>query len=44
LDSPVGTGFSYLKNESDYQTGDKKTAFDTHTFLLKVRKMLGTLT
>ncbi|KAF7825886.1 serine carboxypeptidase-like 20 [Senna tora] len=35
LDSPAGVGFSYSKNESDYQTGDKKTAIDTHTFLLK---------
>jgi len=38
LDSPAGTGFSYSKNESDYITGDAKTASDTHTFLIKVRK------
>jgi serine carboxypeptidase-like clade 1 len=37
LDSPVGVGFSYSKNVSDYNTGDAKTASDTHTFLLKVR-------
>ncbi|ESQ56450.1 hypothetical protein EUTSA_v10027269mg, partial [Eutrema salsugineum] len=35
LDSPVGVGFSYSKNESDYQTGDIKTAIDSHAFLLK---------
>ncbi|KAI6694397.1 hypothetical protein NL676_022107 [Syzygium grande] len=35
LDSPAGVGFSYSKNSSDYQTGDIKTACDSHTFLLK---------
>ncbi|XP_054782218.1 serine carboxypeptidase-like 20 isoform X2 [Prosopis cineraria] len=35
LDSPAGVGFSFSKNESDYTTGDIKTAADTHTFLLK---------
>ncbi|XP_061350302.1 serine carboxypeptidase-like 20 [Gastrolobium bilobum] len=35
LDSPAGVGFSYSKNESDYTTGDVKTASDTHAFLLK---------
>lgn len=37
LDSPAGVGFSYSKNESEYTTGDLKTAADTHSFLLKVR-------
>jgi serine carboxypeptidase-like clade 1 len=36
LDSPAGVGLSYSKNVSDYQTGDLKTAADSHTFLLKV--------
>ncbi|XP_010557747.1 PREDICTED: serine carboxypeptidase-like 20 [Tarenaya hassleriana] len=35
LDSPVGVGFSYSKNESDYRTNDTQTAIDSHTFLLK---------
>ncbi|GMI70872.1 serine carboxypeptidase-like 20 [Hibiscus trionum] len=35
LDSPVGVGFSYSKNQSDYITGDLQTAIDTHAFLLK---------
>ncbi|XP_050913503.1 serine carboxypeptidase 1 [Lathyrus oleraceus] len=35
LDSPVGVGFSYSKNTSQYETGDEKTATDSHTFLLK---------
>ncbi|GLT64798.1 hypothetical protein SLA2020_372680 [Shorea laevis] len=35
LDSPVGVGFSYSKNASDYNTGDLQTASDTHAFLLK---------
>ncbi|KAK4720151.1 hypothetical protein R3W88_018489 [Solanum pinnatisectum] len=35
LDSPVGVGLSYSKNKSDYETGDLKTASDTHSFLLK---------
>ncbi|KAL6622921.1 hypothetical protein ACP70R_032800 [Stipagrostis hirtigluma subsp. patula] len=35
LDSPAGVGLSYSRNVSDYQTGDLKTAADSHTFLLK---------
>ncbi|KAL5798283.1 hypothetical protein ACOSQ2_003103 [Xanthoceras sorbifolium] len=35
LDSPAGVGFSYSKNITDYITGDKKTALDSHTFLHK---------
>ncbi|KAL0369903.1 UNVERIFIED_CONTAM: Serine carboxypeptidase 1 [Sesamum angustifolium] len=35
LDSPAGVGLSYSGNVSDYETGDLKTATDTHTFLLK---------
>lgn len=35
LDSPAGVGFSYSTNESDYITGDLKTASDSHIFLLK---------
>ncbi|KAG8371670.1 hypothetical protein BUALT_Bualt13G0112400 [Buddleja alternifolia] len=35
LDSPAGVGFSYSGNESDYKTGDLKTASDSHIFLLK---------
>ncbi|CAN4098617.1 unnamed protein product [Withania somnifera] len=35
LDSPVGVGLSYSGNESDYVTGDLKTASDSHSFLLK---------
>ncbi|XP_066355546.1 serine carboxypeptidase 1-like isoform X1 [Miscanthus floridulus] len=35
LDSPAGVGLSYSKNVSDYETGDLKTAADSHTFLLK---------
>ncbi|KAL7081806.1 hypothetical protein ACP275_14G061600 [Erythranthe tilingii] len=35
LDSPAGVGLSYSRNESDYVTGDLKTAFDSHSFLLK---------
>ncbi|RXH86989.1 hypothetical protein DVH24_028489 [Malus domestica] len=35
LDSPAGVGFSYSKNETDYETGDLKTASDSHAFLLK---------
>lgn len=37
LDSPAGVGLSYSANQSDYKTGDLKTATDSHTFLLKVR-------
>jgi hypothetical protein len=36
LDSPSGVGLSYSKNVSYYETGDIKTAADSHTFLLKV--------
>ncbi|XVF21277.1 hypothetical protein REPUB_Repub12eG0076500 [Reevesia pubescens] len=35
LDSPVGVGLSYSKNQSDYLTGDLQTATDTHAFVLK---------
>ncbi|KAF6145834.1 hypothetical protein GIB67_028829 [Kingdonia uniflora] len=35
LDSPAGVGLSYSDNETDYVTGDLRTASDTHTFLLK---------
>uniref|UniRef100_A0A3Q7H4N0 Carboxypeptidase n=1 Tax=Solanum lycopersicum TaxID=4081 RepID=A0A3Q7H4N0_SOLLC len=35
LDSPVGVGLSYSKNKDDYNTGDLKTASETHSFLLK---------
>lgn len=35
LDSPAGVGLSYSNNVSDYETGDFKTAADSHTFLLK---------
>ncbi|XP_078158770.1 serine carboxypeptidase 1-like isoform X2 [Carex rostrata] len=35
VDSPAGVGLSYSKNTSDYDTGDLKTATDSHTFLLK---------
>ncbi|KAK9138621.1 hypothetical protein Sjap_009215 [Stephania japonica] len=35
LDSPAGVGLSYSEKEEDYQTGDQKTASDTHAFLIK---------
>ncbi|KAJ3701620.1 hypothetical protein LUZ61_005325 [Rhynchospora tenuis] len=35
LDSPAGVGLSYSNTTSDYNTGDLKTASDSHTFLLK---------
>lgn len=35
LDSPAGVGYSYSVDQSDYITGDRKTASDSHTFLLK---------
>ncbi|XP_058743459.1 serine carboxypeptidase-like 20 [Vicia villosa] len=35
LESPVGVGFSYSNNETDYVTGDIKNALDSHAFLLK---------
>jgi len=35
LDSPAGVGFSYTNTSSDIsQSGDKRTAEDSHTFLL----------
>ncbi|KAJ1427872.1 Serine carboxypeptidase, histidine active site [Sesbania bispinosa] len=36
LDSPAGVGFSYSENETDYKTGDIKTASDTMLFFLRV--------
>ncbi|XP_021673635.2 serine carboxypeptidase-like 20 isoform X2 [Hevea brasiliensis] len=39
LDSPAGVGFSYSDNTSFYQTGDKRTASDTHHFLIKWFKL-----
>ncbi|KAF5726809.1 Serine carboxypeptidase-like 20 isoform 3 [Tripterygium wilfordii] len=39
LDSPVGVGFSYSKGKTKYVTGDRKTAIDTHTFLVKWFKL-----
>ncbi|KAL6516794.1 Serine carboxypeptidase-like 20 [Orobanche hederae] len=35
LDSPVGVGFSYSANTSNYVNGDLQTAAETHFFLLK---------
>ncbi|TYI19762.1 hypothetical protein ES332_A07G187500v1 [Gossypium tomentosum] len=35
LDSPVGVGLSYSKNQSDCVTGDLQTVANTHAFLLK---------
>ncbi|PIN01835.1 Serine carboxypeptidases (lysosomal cathepsin A) [Handroanthus impetiginosus] len=35
LDSPVGVGFSYSVNTSNYVNGDLQTAAETHLFLLK---------
>ncbi|CAN0859056.1 Serine carboxypeptidase-like 20 [Linum grandiflorum] len=35
VDSPSGVGFSYADNTSEYETGDLKTATDSHDFLLK---------
>ncbi|XP_043703467.1 serine carboxypeptidase 1-like [Telopea speciosissima] len=35
LDSPAGVGMSYSKVQADYNTGDLKTALDSHSFLLK---------
>ncbi|KAA8528565.1 hypothetical protein F0562_035920 [Nyssa sinensis] len=34
LESPAGVGFSYSNTSSDYNTGDKKTAEDSYTFLV----------
>ncbi|VVA92715.1 unnamed protein product [Arabis nemorensis] len=39
LDSPVGVGYSYSKDKSDYTTSDTKTASDSHAFLIKWFKM-----
>ncbi|XP_023549196.1 serine carboxypeptidase-like 20 [Cucurbita pepo subsp. pepo] len=39
LDSPAGVGLSYSKDESDYNTGDVKTALDSHRFLLQWFKL-----
>ncbi|KFK39840.1 hypothetical protein AALP_AA3G294800, partial [Arabis alpina] len=39
LDSPVGVGYSYSKDKSDYTTNDTKTASDSHTFLIEWFKM-----
>ncbi|CAN0879757.1 Serine carboxypeptidase-like 20 [Linum grandiflorum] len=39
VDAPAGVGFSYAKNVSEYNTGDQKTAVDTHNFLLKWFKL-----
>ncbi|KAL5975387.1 hypothetical protein ACLOJK_019709 [Asimina triloba] len=36
LDSPAGVGLSYSNVSDDYNTGDLKTASDSHIFLLKV--------
>ncbi|KAK9054344.1 hypothetical protein SSX86_025422 [Deinandra increscens subsp. villosa] len=33
LESPAGVGFSYSNRSSDYNTGDKRTAKDSYTFL-----------
>ncbi|KAL5538313.1 hypothetical protein UlMin_043118 [Ulmus minor] len=35
VDSPVGTGFSYAKTSSAYETGDFKQVDNLHEFLLK---------
>lgn len=36
LESPAGVGFSYTNTSSDLKTsGDKRTAIDAHTFLVK---------
>ncbi|XP_022143559.1 serine carboxypeptidase-like 20, partial [Momordica charantia] len=39
LDSPAGVGLSYSNDESDYTTGDLKTASDSHKFLLEWFKL-----
>ncbi|KAL0898982.1 hypothetical protein Bca101_082943 [Brassica carinata] len=39
LDSPVGVGYSYSKNKSDYKTNDSKTASDSYAFLVEWFKM-----
>ncbi|KAL0742540.1 hypothetical protein Bca4012_084053 [Brassica carinata] len=40
LDSPVGVGYSYSKNKSDYKTNDSKTASDSYAFLVEENHML----
>ncbi|KAK9282894.1 hypothetical protein L1049_011119 [Liquidambar formosana] len=35
LDSPAGVGFSYSNTSSDQSVGDKRTAEDAYTFLIK---------
>ncbi|KAI3853692.1 hypothetical protein MKW98_025209 [Papaver atlanticum] len=35
LDAPSGVGMSYSDNKSDYKTGDRMTAIDSHAFLLR---------
>lgn len=37
LDSPVGVGYSYSRNKSDYKTNDSKTASDSYAFLVEVK-------
>ncbi|CAH2052304.1 unnamed protein product [Thlaspi arvense] len=39
LDSPVGVGYSYSKDTSDYTTNDTETATDTYAFLVEWFKM-----
>ncbi|CAF2158235.1 unnamed protein product [Brassica rapa subsp. trilocularis] len=39
LDSPVGVGYSYSGNKSDYNTNDSKTASDSYAFLVEWFKM-----
>ncbi|CAH8354942.1 unnamed protein product [Eruca vesicaria subsp. sativa] len=39
LDSPVGVGYSYSKNKSDYKINDSKTASDSYAFLVEWFKM-----
>lgn len=39
LDSPAGVGFSYANTTIAYDTGDKETALDSHTFLFKVEEI-----
>ncbi|KAL6514587.1 hypothetical protein OROGR_020166 [Orobanche gracilis] len=34
LESPAGVGFSYSNTSTDYETGDRKTAADSYTFLI----------
>ncbi|XP_018490155.1 serine carboxypeptidase-like 21 [Raphanus sativus] len=39
LDSPVGVGYSYSKNKSDYKINDSTTAADSYAFLVEWFKM-----